>query len=309
MRKIYAVGESLLDVISKNNKIIARKAGGSMLNASVSMARMGLFTFLISELGQDKEGEIIEDFLTSVGVNKTFIYKFNDGNTAIARAKLDVDNNADYSFEKKYPSQRLKINIPNFTLNDILLFGSIYSIEDEISSVLRQIISVAQNNHSLIFYDPNIRKANFNLVEEHKIVENLNFANIVRASNEDFENVFGVNKFEDACLCIPNLNSKIFIFTCAENGVYLWTPLFSLFFDTPQVFPVSTIGAGDSFNAGLIHAFHLYNVKCDNLLKLEKEVWDEIIKHAIRFATDVCMSYDNYISDEFAKIILDEIGT
>lgn len=307
MRKVYAVGESLLDVISKNSNMITEKPGGSMLNAAVSIAKIKISTFLISEIGIDKEGEIIESFLASVGVDDSFIFKFSDGNTAIARATLDERNNATYTFEKKYPIQRLKINIPKFTIDDILLFGSIYSIENEIEGVLNRIISAAQKSSALILYDPNIRKSNLNRGDENKIIRNINSANIIRASNEDFKNVFGANNFEDACLCISKLSSKIFVYTCAEAGVYLSTPHFKVFFEIPNIEPVSTIGAGDSFNAGLIHAFYLHNIDRQSILDIKENVWEKIIQHAIRFSTEVCMSYDNYISEEFAKKILSEI--
>jgi len=304
MRKVYAVGESLLDVIFKNNKVITEKVGGSMLNASVSMARMGLFVSLISEIGMDKEGEIIDSFLSSVGVGKLFIYKFKDGNTAIARAKLNIENNAEYTFEKNYPSQRLKIEIPNFTFDDVLLFGSIYSIENEIAPVLNQIILAAQQSHSLIFYDPNIRKLNIKNEDKTNVIRNMELANIIRASDEDFRNVFDVNNFEDACFCIPDLNFKIFIYTCAQNGVHIHTPLFRAFYDVPKIEVMSTIGAGDSFNAGLIHAFILNNINQNNILKLDEKQWGDMIMHAICFAANVCMSYDNYISEDFAQKIL-----
>jgi len=301
MRKIFAVGESLLDVISKNKKVITERVGGSMLNASVSVAKMGLPVFLISEIGLDREGEIIDTFLSSVGVKKVFIYKFKEGNTAIARATLNDENNAEYTFEKHYPSQRLKIEIPDFTFDDVLLFGSIYSIENEIAPVLNQIISAAQRSHSLIFYDPNIRKINLKKEDTNKVLRNIHSANIIRASDEDFRNVFDANNFEDACLCIPDLNFKIFIYTCAQNGVYIHSPLFKTFYDVPKIEAMSTIGAGDSFNAGLIHAFICKEIRQNNILKLDEKEWREIITHAIRFASNVCMSYDNYISDEFAQ--------
>jgi len=307
MRKIYAVGESLLDIVSKDSIVLTEKPGGSMLNASVSIAKLGMLTFLISEIGIDKEGESIQSLLASVGVDDSFIFKFSSGNTAIARATLDERNNATYTFEKKYPSERLKINIPQFTSDDILLFGSIYSIENDIEIVLSRIISAAQKSSTLIFYDPNIRKSNLNRVNENKIIRNFSSANIIRASNEDIKNVFAVNNFDEACLCISELKSKIFIYTCAEAGIHISTPNFKVFFETPIIEPISTIGAGDSFNAGLIHAFHVHNISRQNILDVNENIWRKIIQHAIRFSTDVCMSYDNYISEEFVKKILSEI--
>lgn len=309
MRKVFALGESLLDIISKNNKVITEKAGGSMLNASVSLARLNVPISLISEFAEDEDGRKIESFLHCNGVDQSYIARYKNGKTAIARAQLDHDNNAKYTFEKNYPFRRLNIDIPNFNLNDILLFGSIYAIDNEIKPILSQIIAAADKSRSLIFYDPNIRTSNLTKGDEYKVIENLHFSGIIRASDEDFKNVFGVKNFKDACSYIPNLDSKIFIYTCANRGVYIKSPLFNAFYTVPQIEVISTIGAGDSFNAGLIHAFIIHDVNKNNVLTIKEKQWESIIQHAIKIASNVCMSYDNYISKEFAKETLSNIAT
>lgn len=309
MRKVFALGESLLDIISKNKKVITEKAGGSMLNASVSLARLKVTIYLISEFAKDEDGHKIESFLQCNGVDQSYIARYKNGKTALARAHLDSDNNAKYTFEKDYPFQRLKIDIPNFNIDDILLFGSIYAIDNKINSVLSQIISAADKSQSLIFYDPNIRTSNLKDDDEHKVIKNIQNACIIRASDEDFKNVFGVKSFDEACLYIPDLDSKIFIYTCANRGVYVKSPLFNAFYKVPHIKVISTIGAGDSFNAGLIHAFIIHDVNKNNVLAINEKQWGFIIQHAIKIASNVCMSYDNYISDEFAKEILASIVT
>ena len=42
MRKIYAIGETVFDIIFKNGQPQAAKPGGAMLNSAVSLGRMGL---------------------------------------------------------------------------------------------------------------------------------------------------------------------------------------------------------------------------------------------------------------------------
>ena len=64
---------------------------------------------------------------------------------------------------------------------------------------------------------------------------------------------------------------------------------------------VSTIGAGDNFNAGIIYGLLKYNVRRCDLDTLPEETWSRIIRCGIDFATEVCGSYDNYISKEFAE--------
>ena len=55
MRKIYAIGETVCDLIFKDDKPLAAKAGGSMLNASISLGRLKLPVNFISEFGNDHQ--------------------------------------------------------------------------------------------------------------------------------------------------------------------------------------------------------------------------------------------------------------
>ena len=132
MRKIYAIGESLLDIIFNKGEPQTTKAGGSMLNSVVSLGRIGLPVSFISEYGLDEVGNLIDEFLKENGVDTSFVNRYQDGNTAIALAFLDEKNDAHYSFYKNYPEKRLKLIFPEINNDDIVLFGSYYSISEEI---------------------------------------------------------------------------------------------------------------------------------------------------------------------------------
>jgi fructokinase len=43
------------------------------------------------------------------------------------------------------------------------------------------------------------------------------------------------------------------------------------------------------------------NIRPDQLSSLTEKEWEEIIATAIDFATEVCLSYENYISGDFAE--------
>ncbi len=63
----------------------------------------------------------------------------------------------------------------------------------------------------------------------------------------------------------------------------------------------STIGAGDSFNAGAIFSIIANEIKKDDLNTLSADAWKGIIENAITIATEVCKTYDNYLPQEFAN--------
>ncbi|MFC2107306.1 carbohydrate kinase [Bacteroidota bacterium] len=288
MATVYTLGESLLDIIIDSSNMVVVKAGGSMLNSAVSLARSGNNVSHISEYSNDEVGRYINDFLVSNNVNTKYINRYPDGKSALAVAFLDENKDAKYSFYKQYPEKRLEISIPDFNSDDILLFGSFYSLQNEIRNRIIQIVEAAKNKNCLIIYDPNIRNPHKKDIPAliKRVEENLSFSNIVRASDQDFKNIFDIDDVEQAWELCKNFEVQHLIYTMNENGVYHYAKDHGHFYPTKKIQVISTIGAGDSFNAGLING----------IIKSGRKIhWDKSIQLGIDFATIVCMSYDNYI--------------
>lgn len=302
MRKIFTIGETVLDIIFKNGQPVASTAGGSMLNTSVSLGRLGLPSHFISEYGNDPVGFMIDDFLNKNGVNTDYVYHFEDGKSALALAFLDQNNNASYTFYKSYPQKRFDITFPEVNENDIVMFGSIYAIAMEIRETLRKFLCYAKSRNTLIYYDPNFRKAHLHELEQLRpaILENMSMASIVRASDEDLEIIFGAKNIDEAYEAVKPLCSTL-IYTSSSKAVYLKAPEISLCLPTRKIEPVSTIGAGDTFNAGIAYGLYKHNIGQDALSSVSSDTWQQMINYGIDFATEVCLSYNNYISAEFAK--------
>lgn len=79
MRKIFGIGETVLDIIFKDGQPQAAKAGGSVLNSVVSMGRMNLPVSFISEYALDDVGNLIDNFLKDNGVDSSYVNRFRDG--------------------------------------------------------------------------------------------------------------------------------------------------------------------------------------------------------------------------------------
>ena len=302
MQKIYCIGETVYDIIFKNEKPIAAKAGGSMLNSTVSMGKIKLPVHFISEYGQDDIGNTINSFLESSNVNTQNVYRHSQGKTSIAIAFLNEQNDARYTFYKENPGKRLDIQLPVLQENDIVLFGSYFSINRDVRKKLLTYLTVARKTGAIIIYDPNFRAAHFKELKDLMpfIIENMKLATLVRGSDEDFQMIFNADN-PDSAFKFVSKYCPLLIYTMNSKGVILKTPDMDIFQEVPQLKPLSTIGAGDNFNSGLIFGLVQENVKEKNISKLNKDQWIKIITHGIQFASDVCMSYDNYISDEFAS--------
>jgi fructokinase len=300
-RKVYAIGESLIDIIFSNGDVQAARPGGSMLNSVVSLGRTKTDVVFLSEFGDDRAGGFIADFLEKNNVRTGLIYRYQDGKTPLALAFLDQNGNASYEFYKPYPIERLQLQMPGFEKDDVLLFGSFFGIDPSIRTKLTDILNLAREQEMLIVYDPNFRKPHAHELPTLKpyILENIRYSSLVKASNEDLEIIFGTCN-PDELRRIDELKEKVMIITHGAEGTQLETPDFSGFYPARKIEVKSTIGAGDNFNAGLIYGLLAHKITHQTIAGITEHQWQNIISYAINFAAETCMSYDNYISHEFA---------
>jgi fructokinase len=128
MRRIYTIGETVLDILFKNKLPVTAKAGGALLNTAVTLGRLNLPVFFIGEYGMDEVGNIIDQFLKENHVSTQYVYRYYDGKSTLALAFLNENNDAGYDFYKIYPEKRLAVDFTVIQQDDIVLLGSIYSI-------------------------------------------------------------------------------------------------------------------------------------------------------------------------------------
>jgi fructokinase len=275
-----------------------------MLNTAVSLGRLGLDVHFISEYGKDTVGDLVNDFLRNNGVYTGHIFRYDGFTTSLALAFLDENNNAESSFYKRYPAKRLDVAFPELTGNDIVIYGSFYGIEPEIYTRLKPFLEHAHEKNALVIYDPNFRKAHLPGIETYRpiMMENFAHADIVKGSDEDFELIFGAQTAGEAWKHLGKMCDML-IYTANKNNVELFMTDVHDSYPVPPLTPVSTIGAGDTFNAGLIFGLSAQGVGKDELRYLSEGQRAAIVERAICFAGHVCMGYDNYISVEFAKEI------
>ncbi len=301
MRKIYTIGETVYDVIFQQGQIKTGKAGGSMLNASVSLGRIGLDVSFISEVGNDDLGNVILHFLKVNNVDVSNIQRYDEGKTPVALAFLDEKKNARYSFYKYYPDQRLRRPFPKIYKNDIVLFGSFFAVNPEVRERVFEFVVGAKDAGAIVIYDPNIRHPKHHNPKKilPVVFQNFSVANIVRASHEDFETLFGVCDPKEAVKIVQEYGNADLIFTHSSQFVFLHSSMVSESFSVPKIEVLSTIGAGDNFNAGIVYAIVNENISAIGLKNVDQDRWGRIINTGVQFSQEVCKSLDNYLPEGF----------
>jgi fructokinase len=303
MRKIYTVGEAIYDIIFENNKPVDAKVGGAMINTSVTLGRLGLPIHYIGDTANDVVGDIMVDFLEENHVDVSHFTRYDNSKSRLALAFVDDKNAPRYSFYKIKTDQKIYLDFPEVKRDDIILFGSFYGIKVDVRGQLVDFLLEARKVGAILIYDPNFRPNHSSLLSAVMpyIEENIRFADIAKGSNEDYDLIFGKDNFEDVVHRLKKVGMKRLIYTQNEKGIDVHLPDRDFHKDVKKLNPVSAVGAGDTFNAGLIYYLFKNNIGKEELDNMSQLQWDAMLDTADRFAANVCMSMDNYISLELAK--------
>ena len=304
MRKVIGIGETILDIIFENGQPTEAVPGGSVFSGMVSLSRVGANVLFISETGNDRVGNTILQFMRDNQMCTDYINVFPDGKSPVSLAFLNDKNDAEYMFYKDYPKQRLDVLFPKIEEDDIVVIGSYYALNPVLRDKVVELLEIAKEKKAIVYYDPNFRSTHKDEAMKlaPTIIENLEYADIVRGSNEDFFYMYGgmqdvdkIYKDKIKFYC-PN-----FICTAGGNAVELHTRSIDQIYPVESIKTVSTIGAGDNFNAGIIYGLLKYDIRHRDLNDLDQKWWDKIIACGIEFSAEACKSFNNSISPAFAQ--------
>ncbi|MDO4159830.1 MAG: carbohydrate kinase [Prevotellaceae bacterium] len=311
MRKVIGIGETVLDIIFRNEQPISAVPGGSVYNGIISLGRAGVNTTFVGEVGNDRIGRLTVEFLKANGVNADHVNMFIGSKSPISLAFLDEKNDADYIFYKDHPHDRLDYFMPEINEDDIVMIGSYYAVNPVIRPQVMAILNMARSKRAIIYYDVNFRKSHENEVMKltPNILENFEYADIVRGSREDFNVMYKMDSPDKVYNSEISFYCKKFIYTDgaspvelrADNGLKKSYPIEST--ET-----VSTIGAGDNFNAGLVYGMIKYGITRETIDNgLSEQQWDNIIACAQAFSANCCKSIGNAVDTDFGNIMKAEL--
>ena len=301
MRKVIGIGETILDILFRNNQAATSVPGGSTFNSMISLGRVGVPSCFLSEIGDDKVGSIVRSFLKDNGVDDSYLTEYPEHKSPISLAFLDESNNATYSFYKE-PFGKRDWECPTIERDDIVLFGSYYALNPDIHYKVTSLLEQARRVGAIIFYDVNFRRnhAGEAIKLMGTVIENLEYADIVKGSDEDFQVLYRITDGSKVFKEKIDFYCPRLIYSRGAQGLDLYSRTLTKQYPIEPITPVSTIGAGDNLNAGILYGLIKYRVRRDDLDNLSERDWDDIIRCGLEFAAETCSQADNYISREFA---------
>ena len=312
MRKVIGIGETILDIIFKNDQPVGAVPGGSVFNGLISLGRSGIPAAFISETGNDRVGRRIISFLEENHVDASNISVYPETKSPVSLAFLNEHNDAEYIFYKDHPHDRLDFIYPDIQPDDIVMFGSFYAVNPVIRPQVYSFLDYARAHGAILYYDVNFRSSHQNEVIKvtSNILENLELADIVRGSQEDFEVMFNKKEADTVYRSQISFYCKNFIYTQGADPLEMRSAGgLSKQYPVMKTETVSTIGAGDNFNAGFIYGLIRYGITREQIVDgMTESQWDQVIAEAQQFSANVCMSINNSIDLAFAEEKKRELG-
>lgn len=303
MRKLYGIGEALIDFIPnvKNSELkdveqFSRQVGGAPANV-VSVARkMGASTEMVTQLGNDAFGDIIVETLSNLGVGTQFIRRTDVANTALAFVSLKEDGQRDFSFYRKPSADMLYkadyLDEISINPNDILHFCSVDLVESDMKQAHQAMIDKFKSANGTIVFDPNVRLPLWHSAEACKetIQAFIPKANIIKVSDEELEFITGEADEESAIQSLFQGSVVAVIYTQGPNGAsIILKDGTKIYHEGFKVKAVDTTGAGDAFIGAAISRILLSDEV--NMTKLLKEEGQAILQFSNFVAAKVTTKY------------------
>ena len=200
MKKIICIGECALDIVFRNSQPVGSMPGGRIVNAAAILARQGLPVVMASELAKGQVGDIIADFLSQAGVDMSSLDRFTEGLSPIIIYTTDENGITGATRYENYPDECFDIVWPRIDEGDIVVYGGYYALDARMRPRMSQLLTHASERKAILVYLPGFLPQQEPRITRVMpvILENLEYASMVIARNNDLATIFGT-KDGDKC--------------------------------------------------------------------------------------------------------------
>ena len=283
MKKLLAIGEALIDMIPSNTGRImdvnnfTPKVGGAPLNVCGAYTKLGGSSNIITMLGKDPFGDKIVNELIGFGINTDYVKRTNAANTSLAFVALDENANREFSFYRNMGADMLMSEDDvdkNWFMDAYALhFCSVSLGNFPMRRAHNKAIKYSKENGLIVSFDPNVRLP---LFDDHEYLKNviheyIQYADILKISDEEVEFIFGNKDIEENLDYIFDQGVKLLVFTSGKDGAVAYTKNVVANSKGIKVNAVDTTGAGDGFIGCLLYQMAKENVDLEQINILTEE--------------------------------------
>ncbi|WP_405639573.1 carbohydrate kinase [Streptomyces sp. NBC_00019] len=260
-RQITVLGECVADAFTepaptRDELALRVLPGGGPANTAVALARLGTPARFLARLSGDVFGRLFRTHLEASGVDLSCAVDAAEPST-LAVAELDAQGQATFSFHAQATAdwQWTDAELAGVDLADTACVhtGSLALVKDPGAGVVEDFLAAAASR-ATISIDPNVRPLLVRPeVYRARLAHWCGLADVLRLSEDDLELLLPGTPPEQACDTWHAAGARLVVITRGADGA-----LASLDGERVQVPAVATqvvdtVGAGDSFTAGLLH--------------------------------------------------------
>lgn len=259
---ILCCGEALIDMLPRQSKqgeaAFAPYAGGAVFNSAIALGRLGVPTEFFSGLSSDLFGQQIREVLASSNVGSRYA-DVSARPTTLAFVRL-VGGHATYTFYDENTAGRMlsEADLPLLADDiDAMLFGAISLIPEPSGSAYEALMR-REHETRVTMLDPNIRPGFIPDKEKHlaRMRRMIAMADIVKLSDDDLAWFGETGSHDEIAARWLGLGPKLVIITSGAKGADGYTRRHKIAVASQRVDVVDTVGAGDTFNAGVLASLH-----------------------------------------------------
>jgi len=260
---IVCCGEALIDMLPRRTAAgeaaFAPYAGGAVFNSAIALGRLGAPVEFFCGMSSDLFGALLAGELAASKVGMRYA-PVSARPTTLAFVHLNDRGQASYVFYDENTAGRMLSEADLPTLDDdvsALLFGAISLIPEPSGSAYEALMR-REHGRRAIMLDPNIRPGFIPDRDRHRarMLRMIGMADIVKLSDEDLAWFGETGSPAEAAAHWLTLGPKLVVMTKGGDGAVGYTARHTVSVPSPKVTVVDTVGAGDTFNAGVLASLH-----------------------------------------------------
>ena len=259
---ILCCGEALIDMLpretTRGESAFAPYSGGAVFNTAIALGRLGAPVEFFTGLSSDLFGDMLRRTLAESRVGTRYS-PLSARPTTLAFVKL-TNGQAKYVFYDENTAGRMLAEADLPALNDdvsAMLFGAISLIPEPCGSAYEALMR-REHATRVTMLDPNIRP-NFipdPAAHRARMMRMVAMADIVKLSDEDLGWFGETGDTDEVARRWLGLGPKLILVTRGGEGATGYSATATVKVPAWRVEVVDTVGAGDTFNAGVLAALH-----------------------------------------------------
>lgn len=263
---VTAIGELLIDFTEngtskQGNPLMEANPGGAPCNVLAMLSGLGHKTAFIGKVGNDFFGKQLEEAITEVGIDATYLRKDDEVHTTLAMVHTYPDGDRNFSFYRNPGADMMltEDEIPEELIRDtrIFHFGTLSMTHEGVRAATKKAIDIAKEAGAIISFDPNLREPLWNSLDEAKeqVLYGLGKCDILKISDNEIQWLTGEENYTKGVQWInERFNIPLILVSMGKEGsrAYYNDMVVEV---KPFVRPdtIETTGAGDTFCGCVLH--------------------------------------------------------